>query len=107
MKKVIGKSQKSEVDHEAVEERLREEIAALKEEMRGHQRQQVEFQRQVERIKESEVSPAFCTEISPMLTVILTGCLANAASRVLGEVRCPRRPDPGVQEQRDATPGQQ
>jgi chromosome segregation ATPase len=57
LKKVIGKSQKSEVDHEAVEEKLRGEITVLKEEMRGHQRQQIEFQRQVERIKESEVSP--------------------------------------------------
>ena len=57
LKKLVGKSQKSEVDHEVVEENLREEIAALEEEVRGHQRQQVEFQRQVERIKESEVSP--------------------------------------------------
>jgi chromosome segregation ATPase len=56
LKKVIGKSQKSEVDHEIIEERLRGEIAALKEEARGYQRQQIEFQGQVERIKESEVS---------------------------------------------------
>jgi len=107
LKKLVGKSQKSEVDHEVVEEKLREEIAALKEEVRGHQRQQVEFQRQVERIKESEVSPGFSVKFSPILTVGSTGCFANTTSRVLGEVRCPRRPDPGVQEQRDTTPKQQ
>lgn len=56
LKKVVGKSQKSEVDHEVVEEKLRGDIAALKEEMRVYQRQQVEFQRQVEKIKESEVN---------------------------------------------------
>jgi len=107
LKKVIGKSQKSEVDHEAVEEKLREEIAALKEEIRGHQRQQVEFQRQVERVKESEVSRSSCRDTSLMLTVGSTGCLANATSRVLGEVCRPRSPDPGVQEQGNSTPGQQ
>lgn len=57
LKKVVGKNQKSEVDHEVVEEKLRGEIAALKEEARGYQKQQIEFQRQVERIKESEVRP--------------------------------------------------
>ena len=57
LKKVVGKSQKSEVDHGVVEEKLRGEIATLKEEVRGYQGQQVEFQRQVERIKGSEVSP--------------------------------------------------
>ena len=57
LKEVIGESQKSEVDHEVVEEKLRGDIAALKEEMRGYQRQQIEFQRQVEKIKESEVNP--------------------------------------------------
>lgn len=57
LKKVVGKSQKSEVDHGVVEEKLRGEIVALKEEVRGYQGQQVEFQRQVERIKGSEVSP--------------------------------------------------
>lgn len=57
LKKVIGKNQKSEVDHGVVEEKLREDIAALKEEVRVYQRQQIEFQRQVEKIKESEVSP--------------------------------------------------
>ena len=55
LKKVIGKNQKSEVDHETVEVKLREDIAALKEEVKVYQRQQTEFQRQVERIKESEV----------------------------------------------------
>jgi len=64
LKKVIGKSQKSEVDHEVVEERLRGEIAALKEEVRGYQRQQIEFQRQVERIKESEVGSSDVTSLS-------------------------------------------
>lgn len=59
LKKVVGKSQKSEVDHEVVEEKLKGEIAALKEEVRGYQRQQIEFQIQVERIKESEVCPLF------------------------------------------------
>ena len=59
LKKVIGKSQKSEVDREVVEEKLRGEIAGLKEEVRGYQRQQIEFQRQVEGIKESEVCPWF------------------------------------------------
>lgn len=57
LKKVIGKSQKSEVDHEVVEEKLRVDITALKEEVRVYQRQQAEFQRQVEKIKESEVIP--------------------------------------------------
>lgn len=57
LKKVVGKGQKSEVDHEVVEEKLRGEIATLKEEMRGYQGQQVEFQRQVERSKGSEVCP--------------------------------------------------
>lgn len=56
LKKVIGKNQKSEVDHEAVQERLRGDIAALKEEVKVYQRQQTEFQRQVEGIKESEVN---------------------------------------------------
>lgn len=59
LKKVVGKSQKSEVNHEAVEEKLRGEIATLKEEARGYQGQYVEFQRQVERIKGSEVCPRF------------------------------------------------
>ncbi|KAF9650502.1 hypothetical protein BDM02DRAFT_1385736 [Thelephora ganbajun] len=54
LKKVIGRSQKNEIDHEVVEEKLREEITALNEEVRGYQRQQLEFQRQVEKIKESE-----------------------------------------------------
>lgn len=62
LKKVIGKSQKSEVDHEAVEEKLRRDIVALKEEVRGHQRQQIEFQKQVERFKDSEVSPRLGAE---------------------------------------------
>ena len=57
LKKVVGKSQKSEVDHRVIEEQSREEILALKEEVRGYQRQQIEFQRQAERIKESEVCP--------------------------------------------------
>lgn len=56
LKKVVGKSQKSEVDHEVVEEKLRGDIAALKEEMKVYQRQQIEFQRQVEKIKDSEVN---------------------------------------------------
>ena len=62
LKKVIGKSQKSEVDHGVVEEKLRGDIAALKEETRVYQRQQIEFQRQVEKIKESEVNPWSRTE---------------------------------------------
>jgi len=106
LKKVIGKNQKSEVDHEAVEEKLREEIATLKEEVRGYQRQQTEFQRQVERIKESEVSQG-PREALVGLTANLTGCLANATSRVLGEGCCRRGPDPGVQEQRNPTTVQQ
>jgi chromosome segregation ATPase len=57
LKKVIGEGQKSEVDHGVVEEKLRGDIAALKEETRAYQRQLVEFQRQVEKIKESEVNP--------------------------------------------------
>jgi chromosome segregation ATPase len=56
LKKVIGKSQKSEVDHEAIEDKLRKDIVALKEEIRANQRQQIEFQRQAERFKDSEVS---------------------------------------------------
>ena len=64
LKKVVGKSQKCEVDYKVVEEKLREEISALKEEVRGYQRQQIEFQRQVERIKESEVCPRSWT-LSP------------------------------------------
>ena len=56
LKNVIGKSRKSEVDHEVVEEKLRGDISALKEEMRTYQRQQIECQNQVEKIKESEVS---------------------------------------------------
>ena len=106
LKKVIGKNQKSEVDHEAVEEKLREEIATLKEGVRGYQRQQTEFQRQVERIKESEVSQG-PREALVGLTANLTGCLANATSRVLGEGCCRRGPDPGVQEQRNPTTVQQ
>ena len=94
LKKVIGKSQKSEVDHEAVEEKLRGEITALKEEMRGHQRQHIEFQRQVERIKESEVSPQSLIKASLKLTTNSTGCLANATSGVLGNQHRPRSPDP-------------
>lgn len=62
LKKVIGKSQKSEVDHGVAEEKLRGDIAALKEETRVYQRQQIEFQRQVEKIKESEVNPWSRTE---------------------------------------------
>jgi len=60
LRRVIGKNQKSEVDHETVEEKLKGEIAALKEDVRGYQRHQAEFQRQVERIKESEVSRGLC-----------------------------------------------
>ena len=103
LKKVIGKSQRSEVDHEVVEEKLREEIAALKEEMRGYQRLQTEFQRQVEKIKESEVSPQFRIQASVRLTVDSTGCLADTTSRVLDEGRYPRSPNPGVQNQGDPT----
>lgn len=65
LKRVIGKGQKSEVDHKVVEEKLREDISALKEEVKGYQRQQIEFQRQVERIKESEVCPCSWTESPP------------------------------------------
>jgi len=54
LREVIGKNQRSEVDHGVVEEKLREDIVALKEEVRVYQRQQLEFQRQVEKIKESE-----------------------------------------------------
>lgn len=56
LKKVIGRSQKSEADHGIVEENLRGDILVLKEEVKTYQKQQVEFQKQAERMKESEVS---------------------------------------------------
>lgn len=105
LKKVIGKSQKSEVDHEAVEEQLREEIATLKEDVRGYQRQQVEFQRQMERIKESEVSPWFCIETVRRLRVNSTGRLTNTTGGIIGQGHRPRIPYSGVQEQGDPTTG--
>ena len=73
LKRAIGKGQKSEVDHKVVEEKLRGDILALKEEVRGYQRQQTEFQRQVERIKESEVCPCSWTEPPLRLTGDSTG----------------------------------
>jgi DNA repair exonuclease SbcCD ATPase subunit len=88
LKKVVGKGLKSEVDHKVVEEKLKAEISALKEEVKGCQRQQIDFQRQVERIKESEVRLGFHAALF-RLTGNSAGWLANATSRVLGEGCCP------------------
>ena len=63
LKKVVGESQKSEVDHGVVEEKLRGDIVVLKEEIREHQRQLIEFQKQIEKMKESEVNAWSKTEL--------------------------------------------